>query len=337
MNVQSDTPEAVDLEWIRGLPKVELHTHLESVNPALMEELATKAGLSGPPQLGKTDSLDELLSYLDEVGALFRTKDDLARMAYQLAERAAQSGALRIEVIFNTTHWQANWGERWDDFYAGLDDGFTQAEKDGHASAHLAVSIMRTQTRDEAVAIAQYLIDARPPRVVALSVDGNETAAGMTGEKLGPAFRLAKENGLHRTIHTGESGGAAHMWDSLEYLEVERIEHGFRSVEDPELVKHLAKIGVTLTICPSLNVELGWVDRIENHPLEHLRQSGVTIMLNTDVSWGFVLAEEYKLCADTFGWDKSVLRTLAANSIEASFAPDTEKDEMRKALQNYAD
>jgi len=328
---------AVDLDWIRGLPKVELHTHLESVNPVLMEKLARRAGRNGAPALASNDSLDDLLGYLDEVGSLFTTVEDLSEMAFQLSERAARSGAHYIEVIFNVTHWRSNWGHRWEEFYNGLDQGFTMAERAGHARARLAVSVMRTQTVDAAKALVEYLALRRPPRVVALSVDGNETSAGLTGEKLGPAFRLAREKGLRRTVHTGESGDASHIWDSLKHLEIERIDHGFRCVTDASLVEHLRLSRIPLTICPSFNVVLGWVPSIESHPLEFLRKSGVRITLNTDISWGFVLADEYKLCADTFGWDKAILRQLAANSIEASFASEDEKRVLLSSLAAYPD
>ncbi len=326
----------VDIEWIRGLPKVEMHTHLESIGEVFTQELADKAGIT-PPQLTEPRGLDPLLRYLDEVGALVRTEEDAAKMAYRLAIRASESGALYIEVILNITHWRANWGYRMNAFFASLDKGFSQAEQEGFASGSLSVSLLRDQSADEAMSLVKYLIQERPPRVVALSVDGNETGAGCTGERFAPAFELAAKAGLRRTVHTGESGGPEHMWDSLKYLQVERIDHGFRCIEDPALVAFIAARGIALNICPSQNLAMGWMDSLDDHPMDRIRKAGVSITINTDSSWKFVLAEEYKLAADTFGWDKSVLRQLAANSIEASFASEEVKQSLRDKLAAYPD
>lgn len=326
----------VDIEWIRGLPKVEMHTHLESIGGEFTQELADKAGVP-VPSLTEPRGLDPLLRYLDELGALVRTEEDAMGMAYRLAARATESGACYIEVIFNQTHWRLNWGERLDRFILAMDEGFSNAEKDGYAKARLSVSLLRTQSADEAMSLVKFLAEKQLPRVIALSVDGNETAAGFTGEKFAPAFKLAAEAGLRRTIHTGESGGPEHMWDSLKYLEVERIDHGFRAIEDAELVVHLADKGIPLNICPSQNLAMGWMEILSEHPMDDLRKAGVKITLNTDSSWSFRLAEEYQVAATTFGWGKEILRELAANSIEASFAPEEEKQVMRDRLQAYPD
>ena len=326
----------IDIEWIRGLPKVELHTHLESIGEELTSELADQAGIDAPV-LSEPRGLNPLLRYLDEIGSLVRTKEDAAKVAYRVSQRASESGAQYIEVIFNPTHWRMNWGTRLDAFIHALDDGFRAAESDGFARARLSASLLRTQSANEAVELVRFLVAERLPRVVALSVDGNETDAGMTGKKFASAFELAAESGLRRTIHTGESGGPQHMWDSLRYLRAERIDHGFRAIEDPDLVRHLVATGIALNMCPSQNLAMGWMDSLSEHPMRDLWEAGVTFTIGTDSSWKFKLAAEYKLVADTFNWDRGVLRQLAANSIDASFAPEEEKQELRQRLANYPD
>lgn len=243
----SNDKNTVDIEWIRGLPKVELHTHMESIGEEYTKVLAERAGVPAP-ELTEPRGLDALLRYLDEVGALVKTPEDAEEMAYRIAARASESGALYIEVILNTTHWWANWGHRLDAFFTSLDKGFNRAEEQGFAKARLSVSLLRTQSQDEAISLVNFLIEKRPPRVVALSADGNETGAGCTGERFAPAFDLAAKSGLRITVHTGESGGPIHMRDSLKYLNVERIDHGFRCFEDPELVSLIAEKGIALNL-----------------------------------------------------------------------------------------
>lgn len=330
-------PEGVvDRPWVVGLPKVEMHAHLESIGEELTQRLADRHHVP-VPRLTEPRGLRPLLRYLDAVGGLVRSPGDAAEVAYRLATRASESGVVYTETILNPTHWRDHWESDLLGFFDALDHGFEAAERDGLPECKLVVSMMRTWSREEAVTLSRNLVRWAHPRVVALSVDGHEESAGLTGEKFAPAFDLAASSGLRVSVHTGESGGPTHMWDSLTYLHVERIDHGFRCVEDPDLVVHLVERGVTLNLCPSQNLAMGWMDSLADHPMEQLRLAGIPITINTDSPWKFVLADEYKLCSDTFGWKKDVLRQLASNSIDACFAPPDRKDAWHRQIAAYPD
>ena len=152
--------------------------------------------------------------------------------------RPAPASATPTSIV-NPTHWDA-WRDRLPALFDALAQGLAEAEQDGLATVNLCVSLLRQQTAQEAVELVDWILRDRPDRVVALSIDGNETAAGRTGARFAEAFTRARDGGLHRTVHAGESSGPEGVWDAIRYLHAERIDHGVRAIEDPELVAYLA-------------------------------------------------------------------------------------------------
>jgi len=181
------------------------------------------------------------------------------------------------------------------------------------------------------------MASARPDRVVALSVDGDERVTGRTGEKFAAAFTAAKAAGFHRTVHAGESSGPEGVWDAVDLLHAERVDHGVRSIDDPALVRRLVDDGVSLGVCPRSNVLLGVYPDWESHPIERLRQAGVTVTVNTDdpAPLGTRLEFEWAMCADTFGWTLDDLAAIAHNSVAASFANDDVKRDLHAEITAF--
>src|SRR5205085_10708581 len=136
---------------------------------------------------------------------------------------------------------------------------------------------LRQQSSSEAVELVEWLVARRHPRIVALSIDGNEAAAGRTGPRFAEAFRTAARAGLHRTVHAGESSGPEGVRDALEFLLAERIDHGVRAIESPELVARLAEAHTPLDICPGSNVQPGLYPDRPSHPLDRLRRARVPV------------------------------------------------------------
>ncbi|HEV7663327.1 MAG TPA: adenosine deaminase [Chloroflexota bacterium] len=316
----------VSRELIIELPKAEVHVHLEGCfEPADVERLAREAGEPLPRPVDKLFDMTGLdlsafLELLDWSCGLVRTPEQLARAGYAFAEREARAGAAYADLIFNPTHWSA-WQGRLEQFIDALDGGLKEAEADGLPPVGLCVSLLRQQSAGEALEMVDWLIERRHPRVVALSIDGNEAAAGRTGPRFADAFSRAAAAGLHRTVHAGESSGPEGVWDALHFLHAERIDHGVRSIEDPALVAELVARDVTLNVCPGSNVQLGLYPDLSSHPIDRLRQAGVRVTINTDdpALMSTDLTSEYAACARAFGWDATVLRQLARNSVEASF------------------
>jgi adenosine deaminase len=219
-----------------------------------------------------------------------------------------------------------------------LDSGFTSAERDGLPPVGLCVSLLRTQTAQEATDLVEHLISWRVPRVVALSVDGNEAAAGRTGPRFAEAFRRAGEAGLKRTVHAGESSGPEGVRDAIELLGADRIDHGVRAIEDDSVIGLLAERGIPLGICPTSNLTLKVYPSMETHPIDRLRRAGVRVSINTDDPslLGTSLLREYEIARLAYGWSDEITREIARTSVEASFADPAIKARLISSLASWS-
>jgi adenosine deaminase len=337
---EASTNGAPTPERIRALPKAEVHVHLEGTfDPPQLLKLAGDAGARLPrprDRLFEFRGLTEFLELLDWGCALVTSEGEVRQTAYRLAEREAAAGARYADVIVNPTHWPA-WRDRLPAFVRALDAGFTEAEQDGLPRVALCVSLLRQQSAEEAAQLLDLVLELRHPRVVALSIDGNEAAAGRTGPRFAEAFRRAAVAGLHRTVHAGESSGPEGVRDAIDLLLAERIDHGVRADEDPVLVRELAEHGIPLVVCPGSNVALGLYPERASHPIDRLRRAGVPVSVNTDdpAYLRTDLVTEYMETAGAHGWSEEDLRQVARTSIDASFADDDTRASLRNALREW--
>ncbi len=331
---------ASSLQRLRALPKAEVHLHLEGCfEPAILEAWSRQDGVAMPrprETLLQFAGLADFLGFLDWACGLAATPERLAQLCYDLSRRLTASGAGYADVIINPTHWHA-WHGRLPAMLDAMHSGFCAAEQDGLPSVGLCISLLRTQSAQAAAELVDLLITLRHPRVVALSVDGNEATAGRTGPRFADAFRKAGAAGLKRTVHAGESSGPEGVRDAIELLGADRIDHGVRAIDDPALVALLAERRIPLGICPTSNIVLGVYPAIDQHPVERLSQAGVLFSLNTDdpALLGASLEGEYALCQQTFGWSDDVLRAVAHTSIESSFANADTKAQLLGALAQW--
>lgn len=332
--------DALESSRLKSLPKAEVHLHLEGCfEAATIAQWAKAEGVALPraqDDLFTFSGLADFLGFLDLACGLASTTERLVELSYGLSQRLADNGTGYADVIFNPTHWHA-WHGRLGAMLEAMDAGFKAAEQDGLPSVGLCVSLLRTQSADEAIELVDALRDMRHPRVVALSVDGNEATAGRTGPRFVDAFRRAGAYGLRRTVHAGESSGPEGVWDAVNLLGADRIDHGVRAIEDAALVRMLADRQIPLGICPTSNLVLGVYPTIEEHPIERLRAAGVRVSVNTDDPslLGASLVGEYALCRQTFGWTDAITKSVAQTSIEASFASTEVKTQLLEALRAW--
>ena len=340
------TASRIDEQQIRALPKAEVHVHLEGTfslidllalakengvrlpgPAATIFDISTHAGYTAPGVTSGGGSgagsagLTGFLRFLDWQCGLVRTPEQAARVAYAFAARQTAAGVRYSDVIVNPTHWNA-WRGRERALLAALAAGFDEAEQDGLCRVGVAYSLLRSQSASEAEAIVTDLVTTRPHRLVALSVDGDEKVAGRTGEKFRDAFGIAARAGLHRTVHAGESSGPDGVWDALDLLQAERIDHGVRAIEDDALLARLIDDRISLGVCPRSNVTLGIYPDWASHPIRRLVDAGVLVTLNTDdpAPLGTTLDVDWAVTADRFGFDLADMVGFAQRSIEASFA-----------------
>ncbi|MGO9560894.1 MAG: adenosine deaminase [Acidimicrobiales bacterium] len=326
-------------EWIRGLPKAEVHLHLEGCLPhAMVRRAARQAGEPDVPTEGPTiTSLAQLLAYLDWSCGLIDQAGQLEQIAYEVTVRAERSGAGHVDVIVNPTHWP-HWRRDLPAMIDALDAGFRAGQTDHATTAALCVSIKRNQTRSEALEVVDALLGLGHPRVAALSIDGNEAnGAESHNDRFAPAFERARKGGLRRTAHAGESSGAQGVREAIELLGAERIDHGIRCLEDAAVTAFVASRGTPLGVCPTSNVVLGVVPHFANHPIQQLRAKGIRCSLNTDdpLLYGIDLSGEYERVAETFRYGTDELGEMARVGLESCFADEDRRLTLLKQLDAY--
>ncbi len=309
---------------LQALPKAHLHIHLEGgMRPATLNELAAEHGIAVPEVRG-FGSFSAFAGMYVAACDVLRRPDDVARLARETVLDAVAAGAVWVEPAIYLPHHR----ER-----LGADEAVLEVLLDAlqHAAAEagigVGVMIASDRTADPAIAVEQANIAARyaGEGVVAFGLANDEVLG--PPEPFAEAFAIARAAGLLSTPHAGELVGPESIIGALEALGADRIQHGVRAVEDPDLVVRLADSGICLDVCPSSNVLLAVVPDIASHPLPDLLAAGVRCSLNADdpLLFGPGLLDEYELCRAELGLDDATLAGIARTSIEASGAPDTVK------------
>ncbi|MEA3032397.1 MAG: adenine deaminase, partial [Sphingomonadales bacterium] len=273
-------------DFIAGLPKAELHIHIEgSLEPELMFELARRNRIEIPfasvEEVRAAYSFSNLQDFLDIYyrGAdVLRTEADFRDLAAAYFDRAAADSVSHAEIFFDPqTH-----TDRGIDFgvvMRGLTAGMNEARARHGITSKLILCFLRHL--DEAAAF-ETLRQAEPwlDRIEAVGLDSSEV--GHPPDKFARVFAAAAERGLKRVAHAGEEGPPAYVWEALDLLHVDRLDHGNRSMEDPALVERLAREGMTLTVCPLSNLKLCVVKDMAEHPVDRMLAAGLRITLNSD-------------------------------------------------------
>lgn len=325
------------LDQITALPKLELHIHLEgTIDPAVVVELAAQLGEPLPrplDQLYATHDLSAFLATLDWVCSLVRSPEQAVAIADNYGRYCAKQNILYAEVIVNPTHWK---GLSYEQLFPALSTAFDKVQMEHGVDIRLLPSILRQQSAEEALAMVRWMGVARVPRIIGLSIDGNEKAAGRTGDRFAPAYELARRFGFGLTSHAGESSGAEGVRDAIELLKVDRIDHGIRVIEDAELTARVAQSGLTLNVCLSSNVTLLY-GSIDKHPFNALRAAGVAMTLNTDdpVVLKTDLCSELAWAAEQLALDLPTLAGFQRQAVNAAFCEDATKARLLAVIDHH--
>jgi adenosine deaminase len=329
----------VDLtDLIQRMPKAELPLHIEgTLEPELMMALAERNGVelpySGVDEIREAYNFSDLQSFLDiyYAGAqVLRERQDFYDLTWAYLERAHKDNVRHVEIFFDPqTH-----TERDIDFATVL-DGIHSALADGESrlgiTFRMIMCFLRHLSADEAMATLE---DALPfkDRIDAVGLDSSEVGHPPSG--FAEVFDRARREGFLTVAHAGEEGPPEYIWEALDLLKVERIDHGVRCLEDPALVERLAKEKIPLTVCPLSNVKLRVFDTLEQHNLKELLAKGLHVTINSDdpAYFGGYIGENYRRTQQALDLDADDIRTLAKNSFEASFLSDAEKERHIAAL-----
>lgn len=317
---------------LRGMPKAELHLHIEgSLEPELIFRLAQRNGVALPyasvEDLRQAYAFTDLQSFLDlyYAGASVLLHEvDFFDMAWAYFERAAADNVRRAEIFFDPQSHTAR-GVPIETVILGLHHAAQRARVELGVDAALILCFLRHLSEEEAFATLE---EALPYRGHLIGVGLDSSERGRPPELFARVFARCRELGFHVVAHAGEEGPAQYVRDALDVLKVERIDHGVRSVDDPALVARLASEGVPLTVCPLSNVRLRVFDTMADHVLPSLLAAGVRATVNSDdpaYFGGYVNQNYVELFAANPQLTREHAYALARNSFEASFAPADQK------------
>ncbi len=327
--------------FVRGLPKAELHLHIEgTLEPELMFELAERNGID--LQYGSVDELraayqfTDLQSFLDlyyQGAAVLITERDFHDLMAAYLERAAADGVRHAEIFFDPqTH-----TERGIDFAVFM-EGFATAQRDANERLGITSSLILCFLRHLSGEDALETMDAARPyldRLVGVGLDSGEV--GNPPEQFAEAFEAARDLGLRRVAHAGEEGPPSYIRGALDALGAERIDHGVRAEDDDELVGRLVAEAIPLTMCPLSNLKLRVFDDLADHNLKRLLDRGVKVTVNSDdpAYFGGYIGDNYLAIAEALDLSRDDLAWLARNSLEATFLPNGRREELLAELDQY--
>ncbi|MFJ9581026.1 adenosine deaminase [Streptomyces sp. NPDC101191] len=313
------------------VPKAELHLHIEgTLEPELAFALAARNGVTLPyadtEELREAYRFSDLQSFLDlyyALMAVLRTADDFTELADAYLVRAARQGVRHAEIFFDPQAHTAR-GVPFGVVVEGLSAALDRAGERHGISTRLIMCFLRDESAESAMATLEA---AKPylDRITGVGLDSAEV--GNPPAKFREVYEAAARLGLRRVAHAGEEGPPSYIREALDVLGVERVDHGLRCLEDPELVERLVRERIPLTLCPLSNVRLRAVDTIEDHPLRAMLGAGLVATVNSDdpAYFGGYADDNFTAVREALGLSADQLRTLARNSFLASFLEDEEE------------
>ncbi|WP_323753520.1 adenosine deaminase [Marinobacter sp.] len=313
-------------DWLKALPKAELHLHLEgALEPELMFTLARRNGIELPwsdvDALRQAYSFNNLQEFLDlyyQGANVLRTEQDFYDLTWAYLQKCEAQGVVHVEPFYDPqTH-----TERGIPFEVAI-SGISAALRDGREqlgiSSGLILSFLRHLSEDEAF---RTLEQAMPFRDQFFAVGLDSSEQGHPPSKFERVFAKARAEGLLAVAHAGEEGPPEYIWQALDLLKVNRIDHGVRAAEDPRLLDRLADEQIPLTVCPLSNTKLRVFPDMSEHNILELLERGLKVTVNSDdpsYFGGYVL-ENFVALRDALGMTEEQARKLAQNSMDARLA-----------------
>jgi len=331
-----------DLEtFVAGLPKAELHLHIEgSLEPELMFELGRRNRIDLPfrtvEEVRAAYAFSNLQDFLDiyyQGAGVLQREEDFRDMATAYFDRAAADGVRHAEIFFDPqTH--TDRGIPFAVVADGLLAGMGEAEARHGISSKLILCFLRHLDEDAAF---ETLKQAEPwlDRIEGVGLDSSEV--GHPPSKFQRVFARAGEMGLKRVAHAGEEGPPEYVREALDLLHIDRMDHGNRSLEDEDLIRRIVDEQMTLTVCPLSNLKLCVVKDLKDHPIPRMLDLGIRATINSDdpAYFGGYVGRNYTELAKATGLGRDALVTLARNSFEGSFLGETEKAKHLAALDAF--
>jgi adenosine deaminase len=313
-------------EFALKIPKIELHLHLEgSVRPATFVDLASKNRLSlpafaDPAELYQYDNLMDFLKVYNLVCRSVLSPEDFRRITYEALESCSVGGARHVEFFFSP-HAHLACGVLYTDMLDGIIAGMKDAEREKGVSSKLIPAHSRVLGPERGMDFVRMVLGDLRPEVIGIGLDYDELPNNP--RLFRPMYELARANGLHVTAHAGEVGPASFVREAIEDLQVERVDHGYHIVDDPELVAQCRASGIWFTCCPSTTLTTTiWRDLSDpSHAIRRMIDFGLNVTINSDDPPMFRtdLGNEFVLCTREMKLTASQLKACALASVRASW------------------
>lgn len=329
-------------QLIQDLPKAELHLHIEgTLEPKLMWDLAQKHQITLPfssvEAIQKAYQFNNLQSFLDlyyQGADVLRDQDDFFALMWAYLNQCHKQNIVHTEIMFDPqTHTQR--GIPYSVFMTGFSRAIDKAKEELGISAYLILSFLRHLSEDSAIETLQEA-KAYYSMITAVGLDSSEL--GNPPSKFQRVFAQAASLGFKLVAHAGEEGPPEYVWEAINLLKVDRIDHGVRSSEDPKLMSYLKEHKMPLTVCPLSNLKLCVVDDISQHNILELLNDGLHVTVNSDDPsyFGGYLNENFSVLADKLSLNEQDLVKLVSNSITASFLPENQKQEWLARIRDIS-
>tara|TARA_B100000809_G_scaffold31690_1_gene27611 strand:+ start:569 stop:1588 length:1020 start_codon:yes stop_codon:yes gene_type:complete len=327
--------------FIEGIPKAELHLHIEGTfEPELMFEIARRNHVSIPYQsveeLKNAYNFNNLQEFLDiyYAGAsVLLHEQDFYDLTWAYLMKVHEQNLIHTEIFFDPqTH--TDRGVSFDTVIQGIHNALVDGEKKLGISSKIIMCFLRHLDEAAAFDTLEQALHYKE-WIVGVGLDSSEM--GHPPSKFERVFSKALAEGFITVAHAGEEGPAEYVWEALNLLKVSRIDHGNRSLDDDQLIQHLAETQIPLTVCPLSNLELKVVEDLKDHPLLQLLDSGLMVTINSDdpAYFGGYMNVNYIQIATALNLSKKQITELAKNSFKSSFLSKSEKEKLIQQVESY--
>jgi len=327
--------------WLKELPKIELHLHIEgTLEPELLFKLAKRNSVQLPfnsiDEVKKAYQFSNLQDFLDiyyQGAEVLLLKQDFYDLTWAYLLMCKEQNVIHVEPFFDPqTH--TSRGVPFETVVNGISEALADAKEKLGITSRLIMCFLRHLSEESAI---ETLKSSKQFSDVIYGVGLDSAEMGNPPEKFVNVFNQAKDMGYKLVAHAGEEGPASYIWSSLDVLNVQRIDHGIRAIDDPDLMLRLIETQMPLTICPLSNVKLRVFDNMASHTILDMLDLGVCVTVNSDDPsyFGGYMTENFLALYDSLALTKDQATRLIKNSIDASFAEESRKKELYNLLQTY--
>ena len=323
----------------KGLPKIELHLHLEgAAPPSFIRGLAKEkkmdlSGLFDARGGYKYKDFWDFLKVYEAATETLKTPEDYHRLTLAVLEESAASGVVYSETFLSPDFCGGRDVGAWKEYLHAIREAAEIAQARDGITLRGIITCIRHFGPDKARETARCAAETAGDWLVGFGIAGDEKIGQPKDFRY--SFDMAREAGLHLTAHAGEWGGPDSVRAAINDLGVERIGHGVRAIEDMALVEEIAERGIVLEVCPGSNVALGLYPSFRKHPIGEMFNRGVKVTISTDDPPFFhtTMAREYDMLAEAFDWDDGVFAKIARTSLDAAFCDADTRTRVQSQLE----